>query len=167
MTAVATGALLEKWGRSDRLVFEADAQKPLWPRIATKIREDQGGCHLWTAAIRSCDGYGAFRLGSLGTALAHRVVYLLKVGPIPRGMELDHLCRNRACVNPSHLDIVTHRENAMRGKSVALRVPKTHCPAGHDYEAHGYVPSSSKYQICRVCKGDYQRRQRAARKVAA
>ena len=73
-----------------------------------------GGCWLWTAH-RNADGYGVFRFdGQMGGA--HRFAYRLLVGPVPEGMELDHLCRVRHCVNPDHLEVVTHAENVRRAE---------------------------------------------------
>ena len=77
-------------------------------------------CHVWYGA--KVDGYGNVRVGS-HSYLAHRIAYERARGPIPTGRELDHLCRNRACINPAHLEPVTHRENARRGSQAKLSVP--------------------------------------------
>ena len=83
--------------------------------------------------------------------LAHRMIYELLVGPIPDGLEIDHLCRNRGCVNPGHMEPVTHRENLMRGDTVAAANPaKTHCIRGHPYDDENtYRYGSHRY--CRAC----------------
>lgn len=80
-------------------------------RFMAKV-DQSGDCWLWTAHVNA-DGYGVFRFdGQMGGA--HRFAYRLLVGPIPEGMELDHLCRTRHCVNPAHMEVVTHAENVRR-----------------------------------------------------
>src|SRR5574340_236746 len=90
---------------------------------------DEAPCWEWTASRRN--GYGQVRRGR-GTAYAHRAVYEELRAPIPGGTELDHLCRNTGCVNPAHLEPVTHRENLLRGESFsAVNAVKDRCDAGH------------------------------------
>jgi HNH endonuclease len=97
-------------------------------RLSTKIIVADDGCLEWSGSLRT--GYGKFRGKDGGTTSAHRVVWETFVGPIPEGMDLDHLCRNRKCVNPDHLEPVTRRENLRRGSNGVL---KTHCKNGHEY----------------------------------
>ena len=97
-------------------------------RLSTKIQVADDGCLEWTGYLRS--GYGIFRGVGGKNQTAHRVVWELFVGPIPEGMDLDHLCRNRACCNPDHLEPVTRLENLRRGLNGVL---KTHCVNGHEY----------------------------------
>ena len=113
-------------------------------------------CWLWTGSINN-KGYGR-----LSGVYAHRAAYELLVGPIPEGKELDHLCRVTHCVNPEHLEPVTHRENLLRGKSpAAIQAKITHCLQGHAYEGVNlYVRLGKRH--CRKCMARYQRKFRAA-----
>lgn len=89
-----------------------------------------GDCWRWSQ-YRDRDGYGRFGRGHL----AHREAYKALVGPIPQGLTLDHLCRNRDCVNPAHLEPVTIGENLLRGESFqGVNARKTHCINGHPFD---------------------------------
>ena len=89
--------------------------------------EEEGGCIVWKGK-KNLRGYGQIRVGEKGPYV-HRVAYELAHGPIPAALEIDHLCRNRGCVNPAHLEAVTHRVNCQRGHRGSHR--KTHCIRGH------------------------------------
>lgn len=113
----------------------------------------ESGCWEWVGAIAPT-GYGVYT-GQGGGGGAHRYVYKLLVGPIPEGLTLDHLCRNRLCVRPDHLEPVTMFENTMRGNTVAaVNAKKTHCPKGHPYEGDNVVryPRHATWRVCKVCK---------------
>ncbi|CAL9481199.1 HNH endonuclease signature motif containing protein [Streptomyces sp. enrichment culture] len=120
-----------------------------------------GPCHLWTGATNE-RGYGSFWADGR-TVKAHRWSYEQHVGPIPPGLDVDHICRRRACVNPAHLRAVTHRDNILASTNhVARRAAVTHCPAGHPYdETHTYrAPNGTRK--CRTCKLARLRAARAA-----
>lgn len=95
---------------------------------------------------------------------AHVVVYELLVGPVPDGLELDHLCRNIGCVNPAHLEPVTHAENVRRGHAGRVNATrqqaKTHCPAGHPYDAANTAIGTRGERKCRACHRERARERR-------
>jgi len=121
-------------------------------------RSGPDGCWVWTAA--RVTGYGRFRLAGKQVG-AHRLAYELLVGPIPDGLTIDHLCRNRACVNPSHLEPVTGRVNTLRGFAPPARnATKTHCLAGHPFEGDNLRFTSRVERICRTCRNEHSARRR-------
>ena len=111
------------------------------------------GCWWWAGAV-SPDGYGKFkRNGKLERA--HRGVYEELVGPIKEGLVLDHLCKNLLCVNPDHLEPVTHRENLLRSPATqaSLNLAKTHCKRGHEFTPENtYVPPGTTLRKCKQCR---------------
>ncbi len=121
-------------------------------RFCPKVRVSPFGCWQWLAGQNGI-GYGTFRCGDK-LKLAHRASYEHFVGPIPNGLEIDHLCRNRACVNPAHMEVVTHRENTLRGATVtAANARKTHCNRGHRFtEANTYKYGGRPGRYCRACR---------------
>lgn len=129
-------------------------RRPLADRLASETEAGPGGCVVWTGT-RDGDGYGRLWVGPGGrTRGAHVVAYELRHGPVPDALELDHLCRVPACVNPAHLEPVTHRENVLRGESPTARNAQvTRCPQGHPYDAaNTYVRPDGKGRDCLTCR---------------
>ena len=114
------------------------------------------GCWIWQAARTKA--YGQFRRPGR-SGLAHRLAWEDRYGPIPTGLELDHLCRNALCVKPEHLEPVTHRENLLRGNTtVASRAAQTHCIHGHPYDDANTYRYPGGGRNCRVCRREQNKR---------
>lgn len=109
-------------------------------------------CWPWTGG-KNHKGYGQLMISGKNK-MAHRASYELWLAPIPHGLELDHLCRNRACINPAHLEPVTHEENIKRGIGGAHLRARTHCPQGHEYDAKNtyFSPSRAVNRQCNICR---------------
>lgn len=143
-------------------------RKTLDERFWEKVEHLTDGCYRWTGS-KSGTGYGRFWNGEyLGgnhrrpiLVSAHRWSYERFVGPIPTGLEIDHLCRNRDCVNPTHLETVTHRENMQRAMALI-----THCPQGHPYdEANTLYRPKYGDRICRICARNHKRAYRLRKRA--
>ena len=116
----------------------------------------EGDCWIWTKAT-TWNGYGLSALNGKKTT-AHRVMYGLHNGPIPDGLELDHLCRNRLCVNPEHLEPVTHSINLRRG------LEATGCKRGHPYSPENFsLINRANGKFERRCKACHRERNRNAK----
>lgn len=119
-------------------------------------------CWLWTASKVPGTGYAAFQVSRNHRVNAHRWAYEALVGPIPRGMQLDHLCRVRHCVNPAHLEAVPPFVNVRRGTSPgAQALRRTKCEMGHSYSQWGVF--RARRRVCRLCCAAYNRAYRADR----
>jgi hypothetical protein len=108
-------------------------------------------CWEWNGS-RHGKGYGHVSVAGR-IRKAHRVVYELLVGPIPDGLQLDHLCRNRCCVNPDHLEPVTARTNIRRGEAnAAINARKTHCDYGHPFAGENLRLDARGNRQCWICE---------------
>lgn len=124
----------------------------------------EGECWRWTGA-HVPNGYGQIQANGRPRGV-HRLAYEAWVGPIPDGLEVDHLCRVRDCINPAHLEAVTHLENLRRGRTIVARqIAKTECPQGHPYDEGNTIKRSRGVRICRAChnarSAAYKRKKRA------
>lgn len=135
-----------------------------WPKV-----DAAGPCWEWTGALIK-GGYGTIRRAGAGSPMdcAHRVAYELLVGPIPEGLHLDHLCRNRRCVNPDHLEPVTCAENLRRGVSFsAINGAKTACVNGHPFTKANTYLTREGWRQCRTCRSARDAAARARKRAAA
>ena len=134
-------------------------------RFLAKIVADPHGCWIWQACT-GANGYGQFWVDGR-IVKAHRWSYEHFVGPIPDGLELDHMCRVRNCVNPHHLEPVTHTENVRRGEGGKHHRAKTHCPQGHPYDGDNTYVWVNGGRRCRICRRACSRAHYARKRAQA
>ena len=129
----------------------ATSLQELDTRFWAKVKiPSPNACWSWVGCTVH-NGYGQFNLGvsyECVRVYAHRYAYEAIIGEIPDGFDLDHLCRNRSCVNPSHLEPVTRQENLRRG----INGDRTHCNQGHEYTEENTYYNPSGFRVCRICK---------------
>lgn len=156
---------------ADRVAFgDSRLSDRFWDKARTN---SETGCWEWRGQLTK-KGYGVIKFDRR-MRRAHRLAYEALIGQVPNGLVLDHLCRVRHCVNPTHLDPVTPAENTRRGvinvgrKGVALK-PRTHCPQGHPYDEANTATSHSGKRRCRACtrtrKQQYRQEKRQPRVVS-
>ncbi|MFD5577280.1 HNH endonuclease signature motif containing protein [Streptomyces pseudogriseolus] len=161
--------------------FEAINPVPVQERLFSKGVAGRNGCIIWTGVINPRNGYGQISPGTNTLEYTHRVAYRLMKGEIPEGLVIDHACHNRdaecpggncihhRCINPHHLEAVTHRENRIRSPlTKAGRVArKTHCKQGHEFTPENTYLRGDGSRKCRVCHRQRQQQWNAKRRTTA
>jgi hypothetical protein len=126
-------------------------------RLLAKTEINPNGCWEWQGQTNHL-GYGVIWDGAKMEKV-HRITYRVLKSPIPKGKQLDHLCRVRHCVNPDHLEAVTRRENILRGDGpTAVNARKTHCVHGHEFTAENTYMRPEGERECRICRREHKKR---------
>lgn len=131
-------------------------KKSLKERLLSKVQYANTGCWIWTGCV--ANKYGQIGSGEGKQRIrTHRASYMIFKGPIPEGMVIDHLCRNKLCINPNHLEVVTLKENAYRGESPTIKIHHSgYCARGHEINSinTSFHPRTGLIQHCRICERD-------------
>ena len=135
--------------------------EPLPENFMRLVRRDPNGCLTWCGVV-SKTGYPQYSPSHAKTYRAHRFAYERVIGPIPEKMTIDHLCRNRSCVNVDHMEVVSNRENVLRGTGPsAINHNKTHCNNGHPLSGPNLgsgIVRGRPTRLCRACSREHSRR---------
>ena len=136
----------------------------LYERLMEHVVVAESGCHEWMGP-RNKAGYGKFQLQG-ASLLTHRLAWEMEVGPIPEGLTIDHLCRNRCCLRIDHLEVVTGLVNILRSDGPSARnARKTHCKRGHEFTIENTIKSVSRNgrpaRTCRTCRADVRHAKKA------
>ena len=122
-----------------------------WVGLFTAMKANPDGCWEWPFGTDGA-GYGRVRQGGRYTP-AHRIAYEVFVGPVPDGLEIDHLCRVRGCFRWDHLEAVPHRVNVLRGEGpAAVNARKAECPRGHPLAGENLIVRADGRRNCRTCR---------------
>ena len=147
---------------------ELSLEDRIWAHI---VPEPNTGCWFWSGSHNN-SGYARINLKTTKsktgwkTCYLHRVTYEMYVGPIPNGKQIDHLCRQRGCCNPEHLEAVTPQQNVARGLASAVNAAhKTHCPYGHEYNDDNTYIDSKGWQHCNECRRQRDRKRDRSRDI--
>lgn len=131
----------------------------LFAYIQSRCTSNETGCHLWQGGTTD-RGYGNIRYRKK-VKRVHVLTYELSKGKVPKGLELDHLCKNILCCNIDHLEAVTHKVNVERGDLNLVSGKKssliTHCPKGHEYSGNNLYVNKKGHRFCRTCARERKR----------
>jgi hypothetical protein len=145
---------------TERIGLSMHPQYSPFQRLFSKVDSSRGpaSCWPWVGGRDGHRGYSTIDVAGKNVRV-HRITYELVNGPISIGLEIDHLCRNPFCVNPAHLEAVTHRVNCLRGVAPSAQCARqTHCKNGHPFDLLNTYIDKRGWRICRICRREYQRR---------
>jgi hypothetical protein len=146
----------------DKRCYAGYSAVSLVPRLFSRVDRQANGCWRWTGAIDQ-QGYGRIDVGAPSHTMVyvHRVMYELHRGAIPAGLHIDHLCRNRWCCNPDHLEAVTSGENFRRGMSPsAVQARSSFCIRGHEFTPDNTRIYRNGRRVCMQCQREHWRKWR-------